>query len=272
MHDLSRESEFLRRVIVDAGRLALDHFGNIRSWTEKTGRGDIVTAADHAVEDLVAERIRKEMPGHNLLTEERGWVREDPRKPVWVLDPVDGTRNFALGVPVFCVSLACVVDGQIRLGAIYDPVHDGLYFAEAGGGAWLGDRPLRVSDTPDLEDSLISVSWPAFRDDVDLYVSIVERVARRTAYFRRIGSAAIIMAHVASGKCDGYIQASINPWDIAAGTLLIREAGGVVTDFHGEPFDILSPHIDLLAASPAVHTALIGEVLEPSLSAVEKPV
>jgi len=256
-----REAAFLHSVCREAGQLTLRYFGQVSEWTEKSGRGDIVTEADHAVEELVARRLAEELPGHSLLTEERGWVPGDHDSPVWVLDPVDGTRNFALGVPLYCVSLACVAGGKILLGAVYDPVHDILYHAESGKGAFRDSVPVRVSETPDLQDSLISVSWSPNRRDIERYVRIVARVAAHTSYFRRIGSAALVLAYVATGRFDGYIQAGISPWDIAAGTLLVREAGGLVTDMNGCPFDILSPSLDIVAGNPAVHRLLLEDVL-----------
>ncbi len=256
-----REAAFLHDVCREAGALTLQYFGRVREWTEKTSRGDIVTEADHAVEALVVRRLAEELPGHSLLTEERGWVKGEQDAPVWVLDPVDGTRNFALGVPVYCVSLACVAGGEILLGAVYDPVHDVMYHAESGKGAFQDGRPVRVSDTPDLNDALISVSWSPQRRDIEEYVRIVARVAVHTSYFRRIGSAALVLANVATGRFDGYIQAGICPWDIAAGTLLVREAGGLVTDMQGGRFDILTPRLDIVAGNPAVHRRLIEDVL-----------
>lgn len=259
-----REAAFLHDVCREAGVLTLRYFGRVSGWTEKSGRGDIVTEADHAVEALVARRLAEELPGHSLLTEERGFVPGHQDAPIWVLDPVDGTRNFALGVPVYCVSLACVAGGKILLGAVYDPVHDILYHAESGKGAFQNETPVRVSETPDLHDALISVSWSPHRRDVEEYVRIVARVAAHTSYFRRIGSAALVLSYVATGRFDGYIQAGISPWDIAAGTLLVREAGGVVTDMQGCPFDILSPSLDIVAGNPAVHRCLMEDVLKKS--------
>jgi myo-inositol-1(or 4)-monophosphatase len=259
-----REAAFLHDVCREAGALTLRYFGRVSGWTEKSGRGDIVTEADHAVEELVARRLAEELPGHSLLTEERGFVPGHQDAPIWVLDPVDGTRNFALGVPVYCVSLACVAGGKILLGAVYDPVHDILYHAESGKGAFQNEVPVRVSETPDLHDALISVSWSPRRRDVEEYVRIVARVATHTSYFRRIGSAALVLSYVATGRFDGYIQAGISPWDIAAGTLLVREAGGVVTDIQGCPFDILTPSLDIVAGNPAVHRCLMEDVLRKS--------
>ncbi len=261
MADYAAEKQFLLDVSRDAGSLLLSFFGHIKTWEVKTSRGDIVTEADRAAEDLVLKRLEAELPGHNLLSEERGWVRHDKDAPVWVLDPLDGTRNFALAIPTFAVSLACVVGGQPVLGAIYDPAHSDMYFAQAGEGAWLNGKRLAVSDQPDLSEAMVSVSWSPRRRDKHFYIRTVNRINEYTTWFRRIGSAAMVMAYVACGRWDAYVQGGINPWDIAAGMALITEAGGVVSDFQGRPIELLSTDINLLAANPSIHRQLVEEIM-----------
>ncbi len=257
----SLESAFIRQVCRDAGALTLQYFGSIKDWTEKSGRGDIVTVADHEVEDLIVARLQRDLPGHNLLTEERGWVRNDSAKPTWVLDPVDGTRNFAMGIPLYAISLAMIVDGVPQLGVIYDPVHDELYFAARGEGAKMNETPINIGNLQDLVDAAISVSWSPKAEYQNDFIKTVDRVNTHTCYLRRIGSAALVMAYVACGRYDGYIQAGINPWDIAAGLLLVQEAGGVVTNFQGGPIDVFQPNIDLVAANPNVHQIIIQDIM-----------
>jgi len=260
--NLTKESDFIRRAAEAAGQILASRYGTITSWKEKSGRRDIVTAADLASEKLVCNMLDSEFPTHNMLTEEHGWVHRDPAQPTWVLDPLDGTLNFALGIPIFCVSLACLVDGKPALAAVYDPVHNQMYYAQRGEGAYLNGERIHVSDTPDLLDAIITVSWMPDRAGREQFVRIVERVNERTTYFRRIGSAATVLSYVAAGRCDGYIQAGINPWDVAAGVLLIQEAGGVVTDFHGQELDVLKPKIDMVAGTPGVHESLMTEVMQ----------
>ncbi|MCC6484993.1 MAG: inositol monophosphatase [Armatimonadetes bacterium] len=261
MANFTAEKQFLLDVSREAGALLLSFFGHIKTWEIKSSRGDIVTEADRAAEDLVLTRLEAEFPGHNLLSEERGWVRHDEAAPIWVLDPLDGTRNFALGIPTFAVSLACLVNGRPVLGAIYDPVHDDMYLAQANCGAWLNENRLTVSDQPDLSEAMVSVSWSPRRKDKELYIRTVNRINAHTSWFRRIGSAAMVMAYLASGRWDAYVQGGINPWDIAAGVILITEAGGIVSDFQGEDVDILSDDINLLAANPAIHRQLVREIM-----------
>jgi len=259
--DLSQEAKFIKDVCLDAGKIMMGFFRNITTWETKIGRGDIVTEADHAVEDMVLARLRETFPGHNLLTEERGWVRADESLPTWVLDPVDGTRNFAIGEPTFAISLAYLVDKQPLLGVVYAPYHKDLYFAQKDGGAWLNGNRLSVSAQPDLGDSIASVSWSPIRDDIGLFLRTMERMSEHTSYFRRIGSAAIVMAHIASGRWDAYIQGGIKPWDIAAGMLLVEEAGGVVSTFEGGKIDLFSEAFDLLAANPSIHRLLVDQIM-----------
>lgn len=259
--DMDREAGFIRDIARDAGALLLSHYGTIKTWKVKTSPGDIVTAADHAVEQLVLNRLEAEFPDHNLLTEEMGWVRKDPERPTWVLDPLDGTRNFAIGVPTWSVSIACVLNGRPELGVVFDPVHDEMFRARRGAGAFVNERPLAVGAQPDLAEGLVSVSWSPHRTDKDYFMRIVSRVNEHTTWFRRIGSAAVVMAYTASGRFDAYIQGGINPWDIAAGTLLVEEAGGVVTNFSGGPVDLFSSDIDLLAANPFIHRQLVSEIM-----------
>lgn len=258
---LNTENEFLHRVIREAGAVAMQHFGHVTRWDEKAGRGDIVTAADHAVEDLVLKRLQEEFPTHNLLTEERGWVRQDQSAPLWILDPVDGTRNFAMGIPMFCVSLGCMVDGDLLLGAVYDPVHDELFSAVSGQGAFLNGKPIHVSSAPDLEDALLYIGWTPKREDTGRFNSFMARASDYTSYFRRLGSAAIVMSYIAAGRLDGYIQAGISAWDCAAGVLLVQEAGGRITDFQGRKLDILAQNLEMVAANPTVHDLLLRDVL-----------
>lgn len=260
MPDYTDLSRFAREFSLDAGELLLSYYGKITSRTQKSGRGDFVTEADHAVENFFREKLERSFPTHNLLSEECGWVKNDPTAPTWVLDPVDGTRNFAQGIPTFAISLGCVIDSQPTLGVIYDPCHGHLYSAVRGHGAFLNDDPIQVSDTPDLIDALISVSWAPNRPDQDAFIRTMEKVNRFTTYYRRIGSAAMVLSYVACGKFDGYIQAGINPWDIAAGIVLVEEAGGVISDFGGNPVNTLQKDINLLAANPEVHALILKEV------------
>lgn len=258
---LDREAEFIRRVAREAGAILQGRFGSIKTWKVKTSPGDIVTEADHAVEDLVLARLADEFPSHNLLTEERGWVRSDPEQPTWILDPLDGTRNFALRIPTFSVSIACVVDGAPVLGVVFDPVHDEMFHARRGRGAFVNETPLAVGQNTDLYDGLVSVSWSSHREDSAYFLQTISRVNEHTTWFRRIGSAALVMSYIASGRFDAYIQGGINAWDIAAGILLVEEAGGVVTSFSGGPIDLFSSDINLLAANPAIHELLVRDIM-----------
>lgn len=254
--------EFVKDVARGAGRILIDGFHKVKSWRSKDGKGDVVTEIDEESERYIIDRIRREFPNDRILSEESGLSGSGGDERVWIVDPLDGTRNYVMGVPFFCVSIGVTRGGSPIVGAIYDPVHNEMFFAARGGGAFLNGERIEVSHEETLDDSVISVSWVKRRADRRRFVTYIEELSRDTSFFRRFGSAALVTAYVACGRVHAYVQGGLNPWDVAAGILIVEEAGGVVTDFAGKPIDLTNKDIDLLTANPAMHEILLERVIK----------
>ncbi len=221
---------------------------------------DFVTEVDHASEKVIIETLLTAYPGHGILAEESG--AEHGAKDsefVWIIDPLDGTTNFIHGFPVYCVSIAMAVKGKIEQAVIYDPSRNDLFTATRGRGAFLNDRRLRVSKRIRLMESLISTGFP-FRADDDFasYLAMMGDVMQRTAGLRRPGAAALDLAYVAAGFTDGFFETGLQPWDVAAGSLLVTEAGGLIGNFSGES-NFLEQK-ECLAGNPKIYAQLVSIV------------
>src|SRR4051812_13025437 len=226
----------------DAGRLLLEKFGKGIAVSKK-GDINLVTEADLASEALIIERIKSHHPKHFILAEESGnsvAVGGDAAWK-WIIDPLDGTTNYAHGYPCFCVTLALEHNGEIVIGVTYDPTRDELFSAERGQGANLNLKPIHVSDTEELGDSLIVTGFPYDFKSKPQFARHLTDFLVASRGVRRDGSAAIDMAYVACGRFDGFWEEGLNPWDMAAGVLLIEEAGGRITRYDGSKFSIYSP-------------------------------
>ncbi|MEM8982860.1 MAG: inositol monophosphatase family protein [Pseudomonadota bacterium] len=225
------------------------------------GRNDWVTEADIAAEQVIIEHIHKHYPDHAILGEESGALGESDH--VWIIDPLDGTTNFIHGFPVFAVSIGIQVKGRLEHGVVYDPMRDEIFSASRGEGAQLDGRRIRVSGARKLDEALVGTGFP-YREDQDgddRYVRQLQRVLTRTAGVRRPGAAALDLAYVAAGRLDGFWEYHLKPWDIAAGAVLIREAGGIVTAIDGGD-DFLEPgHV--LAASAKLYPDLLRLLAQP---------
>jgi myo-inositol-1(or 4)-monophosphatase len=199
------------------------------------GEVDLVTEYDHASERLVVETIRRRFPTHRVLAEEgtTGGADEAHR---WIIDPLDGTTNFAHGYPICCVSIAYEVEGDVAVGVVYDPFRAELFTAVRGRGARLNRRPIRVSTTPDLAHALLATGFPYDRGTLDVVLEHFGRLVRGSQAVRRDGAAALNLAYVGAGRFDGFWEGILSPWDAAAGALIAREAGGVVSDYAGKPW------------------------------------
>lgn len=248
-----------------AGELLMDGFGREKDVRTKSSSIDFVTQYDLAAEALILEHLRAAFPGHSLVGEE-GAAETGAQPYTWYIDPLDGTNNFSHGFPVFCVSLA-LYEGQRPLaGVIYDPTRDECFTAAAGSGARLvgpsGNQPLRVSGTATLEQGLLATGFP-----YDVHTSpldngaYVARFIKRAFGLRRAGSAALDMAYVAAGRLDGYWEFKVSPWDVAAGILLVQEAGGTVTAIDGAPV-ALADKLHILADNGLIHTEMLGVIQE----------
>lgn len=194
---------------------------------------DFVTTVDRWSEAVIMETIRNRYPSHRFLTEES--LRQEGEKGYrWIIDPLDGTTNYIHGFPVFSVSIALQHEGGIILGVVFDPLREELFHAQKGGGSFLNNRPVTVSAVADMDRSLVATGFPfRLKEMTDHYLSAFRGVFDQVSDIRRAGSAALDLAYIASGRCDGFFELNLSPWDIAAGSLLITEAGGVVSDFGG---------------------------------------
>jgi myo-inositol-1(or 4)-monophosphatase len=252
----------------EAGALLLQYFHQGLK-IEYKGDADLVTAADRAAETLIRERISKQFPSHDVLGEEQGLndQRSDYR---WYVDPLDGTTNFAHGYPVFAVSIALehqALDerssgqrGRRIAGVIYDPTRDELFTAEQGRGAHLNGKPTHVSKATQLKECLVATGFPSHKRHKNPNIYFYHQITLRTHGVRRAGSAALDLCNVACGRFDGFWEFNLNPWDTAAGVLIVEEAGGKVSRFDGSPFELDSR--ETLASNGLVHEALLHEFQE----------
>ena len=218
---------------------------------------DFVTEVDHAAEKVIIETLLTAYPGHGILAEESGSTQgAQDSDYVWIIDPLDGTTNFIHGFPVYCVSIALAVKGKVEQAVIYDPSRNDLFTATKGRGAFMNDRRIRVSKRTRLEECLISTGFP-FRpgDNFKNYMNMMADVMQRTAGMRRPGAAALDLAYVAAGFTDGFFETGLKPWDVAAGSLLVTEAGGLIGNFTGEA-DFMD-HQECMAGAPRIYGQLV---------------
>ena len=218
---------------------------------------DFVTEVDQASENIIIDTLLTAYPDHGILAEESGQTRGNPQSEhVWIIDPLDGTTNFIHGFPFYCISIALQSKGRIEQAVVYDPTRNDLFTSTRGRGAFMNDRRLRVSKRIRLQECLISTGFP-FRpdDDYATYLKLMSEVMKRTAGMRRPGAAALDLAYVAAGFSDGFFETGLHPWDMAAGSLLITEAGGLVGNFTGDA-DYLHQR-ECMAANPKIYAQLV---------------
>ena len=218
---------------------------------------DFVTEVDQAAENAIIETLLTAYPDHGILAEESGQSRGNPNSDhVWIIDPLDGTTNFIHGFPVYCVSIALKVRHRIEQAVVYDPTRNDLFTATQGRGAFLNERRIRVGKRTRLQECLISTGFP-FRpgDDINHYLGLMGEMMRRTTALRRPGAAALDLAYVAAGFSDGFFETGLSPWDVAAGSLLVTEAGGLVGNFTGDA-DFLEQR-ECLAGNPRIYGQMV---------------
>ncbi|MEK6532387.1 MAG: inositol monophosphatase family protein [Nitrospirota bacterium] len=222
---------------------------------------DLVTEADHAAEQCVIDVILASYPDHGFLAEERGRSGQSQSPYVWIIDPLDGTTNFTHGFPTYCVSIGLEYKKQCVLGVVYDPTRDELFSATRGGGAQVNDQPLHVSQTAQLDQALLVTGFAYnIRETPNNNLDHFARFALRVQGLRRTGSAALDLCYVAAGRFDGFWEVKLNPWDMAAGVVILREAGGRVTDFCGQSHSLYGQ--ELVASNGHLHDSMISVIRE----------
>jgi myo-inositol-1(or 4)-monophosphatase len=243
----------------EAGALLMGYLAG-HVTIEYKGDVDLVTEADRASEKMIVERLRSRWPEHGIVGEEG--ARSDPGADYrWYVDPLDGTTNFAHGYPVFCISIALVrKDEQLEAGVLYDPARDEMFSAQRGQGATLNGRPIHVSKTRHLAESILGTGFPSHKRHKNPNIHFYHEITLRSHGVRRAGSAALDLANVACGRYDGFWEFNLNPWDTAAGALLVQEADGRVTRFDGSPFRLDSREV--LATNGLIHQELMTNFAE----------
>jgi len=241
---------------VEAGAAELSRFFN-KSFqvSNKQGINNLVTEADHAAEEAILNIIKKDFPDHYILSEEAGEIVQDSNYK-WIIDPIDGTVNFAHSIPICCVSIALEQNGTIIMGAVYNPNLNELFFAERGKGATLNEKAIRVSEKSSVINACLVTGFPyTYLDMPNGPLEIFEKLIRKGVPVRRLGSAATDLCWVAAGRFDGFYEHKLEAWDSAAGYLIVEEAGGVVTDFKGDKFSPYQPHV--LATNGKIHDEML---------------
>lgn len=260
-----KESEIFFKTAVraakEAGKLVMEYYNRLdASEVERKGQSDYVTKVDRLAEELIVGIVRKEFSDHSIQAEEGAGSQAGdggPRAYHWLIDPLDGTTNYMHGFPMFCISIALAKDDELLLGIVYDPLRDELFWSRKGMGTWINRDQVRVSDEHRLEDALVATGFPfRHRAVFDVYLESFRRIFHRCGGLRRAGSAALDLAYVACARADGFWEYGLSPWDIAAGSLLVREAGGVMSDLLGGPGYLKSGHV--VGGTPRIHEQLVG--------------
>ncbi len=256
--DVLRYLQFARELALDVGKLLREGYYRHREIAKKSDR-ELVTSADIAAEKFIRERISLEFPGHKILSEELGGEQVMDVSDLWVVDPLDGTNNFAHGFPVFAVSIAYVHRGHIDVGVVYDPLRNEMFSASSRGDAYLNGEKIAVSGIDELSQALLATGFPYERaPGTDNNLNHFIKFWYSAQGIRRAGSAALDLCYVAAGRLDGFWELKLRPWDMAAGALIAKKAGAVVTDFAGKPWSMKSDRI--VAANEKIHAQML-EVL-----------
>ncbi|RKS85135.1 myo-inositol-1(or 4)-monophosphatase [Orbus hercynius] len=235
-----------------AGNVIIKSYENPASVKVNTkGENDFATNVDRAAESLIIETIKKAYPDHTIIAEESGLTKGSDNDTQWIIDPIDGTTNFIKGIPHCSVSIAVRIKGKTEAAVVYDPMANELFTASRGQGAQLNGYRIRANNTKDLEGSVLAIAFPyKAKQYSDSYFNVLQKLFTKCADFRRTGSAALDLSYVAAGRFDGFFEIGLKPWDIAAGELILREAGGIMTDFVGGNNYMVSGNI--VAGNPKV--------------------
>jgi len=251
---MSSYLEISEEIAREAGALLHGYFERHIGF-ELKGEFDLVTEADRTSEKLVIERLHKHFPTHSIVAEESGDHAGKSAEYCWYVDPLDGTTNFAHGFPMYNVTLALEKAGEIVAGVIFDPERNEMFTCERGSGAYLNGKPIHVSGVKHIDDALVATGFPSRKRHENVNVHFYYQLAMITHGVRRAGAAALDLAYVASGRLDAFWEFGLNPWDMAAGTLLVSEAGGKCSDMSGAPARLRGPH--LLADNGTVHDEML---------------
>jgi Archaeal fructose-1,6-bisphosphatase and related enzymes of inositol monophosphatase family len=245
----------LHEAVMAGAEQVVKYFNQTFDIKYKEGRNNLVTEADEASEKAIIEVIKKTYPDHHILTEESGDLPQQSEYK-WIIDPIDGTINFAHGIPINCISVAVEKSGEMILGMVYNPHMNELFFAERGGGATLNGKPIKVSSETDAMKSCLVTGFPyTYIHEQNGPLQVFERLITEGVPVRRLGAAAIDLCWVACGRLDGFYEHRLQPWDSAAGFLIVEEAGGKVTDFDGNPYSPYQHRI--LATNGLIHEQML---------------
>lgn len=258
---ITAQDRFLQDIIEKAGDTVRRNFGKVTTGKTKSARGDIVTKADFISERIIIEAIRQKYPYHHILSEEAG---ELPGRGeyTWIIDPLDGTSNFAMQIPLFCVIIALAKGPNILQAGIYDPLHNELFYARRGQGAYLNGKPIHVSAKTDLDEMGIIVSNIRLRSALEQFAHWRSLFSLYTTHEKKYGSAGISLAYVAAGRVDAYIVGGAYPWDIAAGALLAAEAGAKVTTVNNKKWSWRDWNQEIVVTNPKLHRNIMQLIEE----------
>ena len=263
MHPLEKQKNYQEilntaiKIAYEAGALIRERFGSIMDIDYK-GAVNPVTATDKEAEAIIIGRLHAAFPHHLIHGEESGGSHWHTTKPIWLIDPLDGTNNFTHNFPHICVSLGLMDQGEYAVGVVYDPLRDETFTAYRGGGAWLNGTPIHVSKTDQLSHAFLAAGFPYIRRTaVFNNARMFDHFLRRSQGVRRAGSAALDIAYVACGRFDGFWEPSLHPWDLAAGVLLVKEAGGRVSDFSGSQTRLISGE-EVLTSNGLIHQEMLN--------------
>jgi len=264
---LIKKSEFLSfsiKIAKEAGRIQMSYFGNISSLEKKSTNIDLVTNADVESENYIIKSIQKQFPTHSIISEENGSISKK-KEYTWVIDPLDGTTNFAHNLPIFSVSIGLIKNKEIICGVVYNPAADKCFYAEKKKGAYLNDKKIYISSSTTLSDSLLVTGFPYLHDcRYDKSFELFKNFYDKTRGIRRLGAASLDLCFVAMGRFDGYYEYGLKPWDICAGSLILSESGGKVTDWNNEALPLSGERI--LATNSLIHNEMISELTKKEYS------
>jgi len=264
---LIKKSEFLSFAIKtakEAGKIQMSYFGNISSLEKKSTNIDLLTNADIESERHIIKSIQKKFPSHSILSEESGKISND-NKYTWVIDPLDGTTNFTHNLPIFAVSIGLMINKEINCGVVYNPAAEKCFYAQSNKGAYLNDKKIHVSSSNTLGDSLLATGFPYLHDSrYDMSFELFKDFYDRTRGIRRLGAASLDLCFVAMGRFDGYYEYGLKPWDISAGSLILTESGGRVTDWNNEKMPLNGERI--LGTNNLIHKELISVITKKKYS------